>query len=75
MSMYIDQGIHKVKLRNARNEKRKKLYGFSFSINMTNFEANHQTKKLSSNLFFLKSVILREASEASCKKPNRYLGK
>ena len=35
----IDQGILKVKLRNARNEKQKKLCGFSFSINMANFEA------------------------------------
>ena len=34
----IDQGIHKGKLKVARNEKRKKLSGFSFSINITNFE-------------------------------------
>ena len=27
----IDQGVHKVKLKNARNEKRKKLYGFSYT--------------------------------------------
>ena len=32
----IDWGIHKVKLKNALNEKRKKLCGFSFSINMAN---------------------------------------
>ena len=51
----IDQGIHKVKLKNALNEKRKKLHGFSFSINIANFEAFHWTKKLISNLFFLKS--------------------
>ena len=48
----IDQGIHKVKLKNALNEK---LRGFSFSINMANFEAFRRTKKLISNLFFLKS--------------------
>ena len=54
----IDRGIHKVKLKNALNEKRKKLRGFSFSINMTNFEAFCRTKKLISNLFFLKSVLL-----------------
>ena len=51
----IDQGIHKGKLKNALNEKRKKLRGFSFSINMANFEAFCRTKKLISNLFFLKS--------------------
>ena len=35
----IDQGIHKVKLKVARNGKQKKLPGLSFSINMANFEA------------------------------------
>ena len=35
----IDQGIHKVKLKVARNEKGKKLLMFSFSINVANFEA------------------------------------
>ena len=39
-----------------KNEK--KLQWFSFSINMENFEAFHQNKKLSSNLFFLKSALL-----------------
>ena len=34
----IDRGINKVKLKNALNEKRKKLRWFSFSINMANFE-------------------------------------
>ena len=56
--MDIDQGIHKVKLKVALNEKRKKLPGFSFSINMANFEAFRWTKKLISNLFFLKSVYV-----------------
>ena len=51
----IDQGIHKVKLKVARNEKRKTLRGF-FSINLANFEAFCRTKKFISNLFFLKSV-------------------
>ena len=51
----IDRGIHKVKLKNALIEKRKKLCGFSFSINVANFEAFCRTKKLISNLFFLKS--------------------
>ena len=52
----IDQGIHKEKLKSALNEKLKKLYVFSFTINMANFEAFRWTKKLTSNLFFLKSV-------------------
>ena len=49
----IDQGIHKVKLKVARIEKRKKLHGF-----IANFEAFRWTKKLISNLFFLKSVVI-----------------
>ena len=32
----IDHGIHKVNLKVARNEKRKKLHGLSFSINIAN---------------------------------------
>ena len=40
----IDRGIHKVKLKNSLNEKRKKLRGFSFSVNIANFEAFHWTK-------------------------------
>ena len=52
----IDQSIHK--LRVARNEKRKKLLGFSVSINIVNFEAFLLVKKLSANLFFQKSVGL-----------------
>ena len=51
----IDRGIHKGKLKNALNEKLKKLHGFSLSINIANFEAFRWTKKLISNLFFLKS--------------------
>ena len=35
----IDQGIYEGKLKNALNEKRKKLFGFSYSKNMANFEA------------------------------------
>ena len=54
----IDQGIHKGKLKVARNGKRKKLSGFSFSINIANFEAFCRTKKLISNLFFLKSDVV-----------------
>ena len=42
----------------ARNEKRKKLLGFSFSINIANFEAFWGVKKLSANLSFFKSAPL-----------------
>ena len=52
----IDQGIHKVKIKVAQNEKRKS--GFSFSMNIANFEAFRWRKKLISNLFFKKSVPL-----------------
>ena len=43
-------------LKVARNEKRKYLLGFSFYINIENFEAYLCRKTLSTNLFFLKSV-------------------
>ena len=48
----LDQGIHKGELKVARNEKRKKLSGLSFSVNIANFEAFCRTKNLISNLFF-----------------------
>ena len=35
----IDQGIHKGKMKVAGVEKRKKLLGFSFYMNIGNFEA------------------------------------
>ena len=56
LTPYVDivQGIYKVKLKVALNEKRKKLHGFSFSISMANSEAFWGVKKLSANLFFLK---------------------
>ena len=53
LTIDIDQGIYKEKnskLLKMKNEK--KLCGFSFAINMANFEAFHRNKKLSSNLFF-----------------------
>ena len=53
----IDQGIHKGKMKVALNEKQKKLCGFSFSINIANFEAFPLVFKLTKNLFFLKSVL------------------
>ena len=52
----IDQGIHKGKMKVALNEKRKKLHGFSFSINLANFEAFLYRIKLAKNFFFLKSA-------------------
>ena len=56
--LVIDKGIHKIKMKVAEKEKRKKLRGFSFSINMANFEVFHWTKKLISDLFFLKSAYV-----------------
>ena len=53
----IDQGIHKVKFKVALSEKRKKPHGFSFSINIANFEAFVWRTKLIKNLLFMKSVI------------------
>ena len=55
MSTYTRAFI-KVKLKVAWNEKWKKPVGFSFSINIANFEAFLDVKKLSANLFFLKSA-------------------
>ena len=55
ISSYFEfyQGIHKIKLKHPQNEKRKKLHGFSFYINIANFEAFFQSKKLSANLLFM----------------------
>ena len=52
--VYVDKGKMKV----AGNEKQKqKICGFSFSINIANFEAFLLVFKLTKNLLFLKSVI------------------
>ena len=51
----IDQGINKEKSKVARNEKRKKLYGFSYTYNIANFEAFCWNILMSANLLFLKS--------------------
>ena len=48
----IDQGIHKGKMKVAQNEKRKKLLGFSFYINIGNFEAFIWNLNLSTNCLF-----------------------
>ena len=47
----IDQGIHKGKMKVARNEKRKKLLGFSFYKNI-GFEAFLWNSNLSANRLF-----------------------
>ena len=53
----IDQGIHKRKSKVARNEKRKKLCGFSYTLNIANFEVFRWNISLSANLLFLKSDL------------------
>ena len=68
----IDQGIHKGKMKVALNEKRKKLRGFSFSINVANFEAFLLVFKLTKNLFFLKSVT-RNNPQVNVNKPHCFI--
>ena len=53
----IDQGIHKGKMKVALNEKQKKLCGFSFSMNIANFEVFLSVFKLTKNPLFLKSAV------------------
>ena len=60
--VHIDQGIHKGKMNVALNEKRKKLRGFSFSINIANFEAFLLVFKLTKNPLFLKSDVVVHSS-------------
>ena len=52
--VYVDiyQGIHKGKMKVARIEKRKKLLGFSFYMNIGNFEAFLRNLNLSTNRLF-----------------------
>ena len=57
MYVNIDQGIYKGKMKVAVNEKRKKLHGFSFSINIPNFKAFLSVFKLTKNPLFLKSDL------------------
>ena len=54
----IDQGIHKGKMKVAQNEKRKKLLGFSFYVNIGNFEAFLWNFNLSAKLLFWMCEIL-----------------
>ena len=44
----------------ARNEKRKKLHGFSYYKNIANFEAFWREKTFSKNLLFRGSVRVSE---------------
>ena len=48
----IDQGIHRWKMKVAWNEKGKKLLGFSFYINIGNFEAFLRNLNLSEKCLF-----------------------
>ena len=48
----INQGIYKVKFKVARNEKQKKILGFSFYINIGNFEAFLKNLNLSTKHLF-----------------------
>ena len=52
----IDQGIHEGKMKVAQNEKRKKLLGFSFYINIGNFEAFLWNLNLSAKHLFWRCV-------------------
>ena len=53
--VYVDMAFISEKDKVARNEKRKKLRGFSYYKNMANFEAFWQDKNFSKNLLFLGS--------------------
>ena len=55
----IDQGIHKVKMKVAPNEKRQKLLGFSFYINIGDFEAFLWNLNLSANRLFWRFDTIR----------------
>ena len=62
-AMFMEKEKGKMKV--ALNEKRKKLRGFSFSINIANFEAFLSVFKLTKNLFFLKSDTTIESFKNS----------
>ena len=54
--MDIDQGIHKVKMKVARNEKQKKVLGLYFYMNIGNFEAFLRNLNLSTKHLFWRCV-------------------
>ena len=56
LTIDTDQGIHKVKMKFARNEKGKKLLGFSFHINIGNFEGFLWNLNLSAKHLFWRCV-------------------
>ena len=63
----IDQGIHKGKMKVAQNEKRKKLLGFSFYINIGNFEAFLRNLNLSAkHLFWTCDIGCNRKRDALC---------
>ena len=73
--VYVDihQGIYKGKTQSCL--KWKKPVGFSFSINIANFEAFLEVKKLSANLFFLKSgldIRGHTSKQKDCMKSDKY---
>ena len=69
-TLNIDQGIHKVKLKVSQNEKRKKLYGFSFYINIGKFKAFLRNLNLSANRLFWRCDILQPTLMYILKGPN-----
>ena len=58
MLVYINIIRVFIRVKKLLEMKNKKLFVFSFYINIANFEAFRQHKKLSSNLFFLKSEVV-----------------
>ena len=57
---HIDQGIHKWKMKVARNEEWKKLCGFSFHQNIANFEAFLWNLKFSVNHLFWRCDTIKK---------------
>ena len=53
----IDQGIHKIRIKVAQNEKRKKLLRFSFYLNIGNFEVFLRNLNLSTKHLFWRCDI------------------
>ena len=62
----IDQGIHKVKVKVAQNKNRKKILGFSFYINIGNFEAFLWNLNLSTKHLFWRCGRCVNWSRANC---------
>ena len=62
----IDQGIHKGKMKVAGNEKRKKLLGFSFYINIGNFKAFLRNLNLSTKHLFWRCALVSKLRRENC---------